>query len=106
MISKSEKAAMYIAPPLAPIVWAMILIGFPDHMPSDYFGTIFVISVFGTPIAYVIALCVGLPLYLLFRKQRWVNFWSLSIGGAFVAALPTLLTLIFLYDSWFAGRVS
>jgi hypothetical protein len=95
---------MFIAPPLAPVVWTVILIGFPNNMPSDYFGSIFIVSLFGIPIAYAIALCIGLPLYLLFRKQRWVNFWSLSFGGAFVAALPTLLTFLFRYDSWVAGR--
>lgn len=103
-MSPSEKAGMYIAPALAPVVWTVILIGFPNEIPSDYFGSIFIVSLFGIPVAYVMALCLGLPLYLLFRKNRWVNFWSLSIGGAFVAALPTLLTLLILYDSWAAGR--
>jgi hypothetical protein len=36
-----------------------------------------------------------MPLYLLFRKYRLINFWSLSMGGAVVALLPLLLLLLF-----------
>ena len=104
-MTPSERAALFIAPPLAPVVFTTILV-FPGLLQdmSGYFGSVFVVAVFGIPIAYGIALCLGLPLYLLARKLRWVNFWSLSLGAAIVAALPTLLMLLFRYDSWEAGK--
>lgn len=105
MMSPNERAALFIAPPIAPLAFTTAL-AFPRLLQgtSDFFVSVLIVTTFGIPIAYGIALCLGLPLYLLARKYHLVNFWSLSLGGAFVATLPTLLTLIFLYDSWLAGR--
>ena len=102
MMSPRELTALVIAPPLAPVVMVTVM-AFPNYM-GDYLATMQIVALFGIPIAYLIALCLGLPLYFLAQKYRRVNFWSLSIGGAIVADLPALLTLLFLYDTWGAGR--
>jgi hypothetical protein len=101
-MSPRELAALIIAPPLAPVVLVTVM-AFPNYM-GDYFQSIQIVALFGIPIAYLIALCLGLPLYFFAKDHRWVNFWSLSLGGAVVADLPALLTLLFLYDTWEAGR--
>ena len=103
VLSPGELAALVIAPPLAPVFLVMI-ITFPHYGGSDFFSTMQLITLFGAPIAYLLALCIGLPLYWWAKDHCWVNFWSLSLGGAFIAALPTLITLLFLYDTWEAGR--
>ena len=101
-MSPREVAALVIAPALAPVVLVTI-IAFPNYM-GDFFSTLQLMVLFGAPFAYGIALCLGLPLYFLAQDRRWVNFWSLSLGGAFIAVLPTLLTLLFLYDTWESGK--
>ncbi len=104
-MSPNERAGLFIAPAFAPIVWTTILVfpELPDGM-SDYWGTVGIVAFFGIPVAYLMALCLGLRLYILARNVGWATFWSISLGGAAVAALPTLITLLFMYDSWEAGR--
>lgn len=106
-MAPNERAAMYIAPPLAPVVWTTVLVfpGFFQGMGmTGFWEAVAVVAIFGIPVAYVMALCFGLPLYIMARNHCWANFWSLSFGAAAIAMLPTLVTLLFMYDSWEAGR--
>lgn len=105
VLNLRELVALIIAPPVAPVVFTTV-IGFPGLLQgmSGYFGSVLIVALFGVPIAYFIALCIGLPLYFLARDRHWVNFWSLSLGGAVVADMPALITLMFLFDTWEAGR--
>jgi len=102
MMSPRELAALIIAPPLAPVVFVTVM-DFPNYM-GDYFQSIKIVALLGIPIAYLIALCLGLPLYYFAKDRSWVSFWSLSLYGAVIADLSALLTLLFLYGTWEAGR--
>ena len=47
--------------------------------------------VLGAPIAYAIAVVLGLPLFFITKKLEFINVWSVTFGAAFVAILPVLL---------------
>lgn len=105
MMAPNERAGFFIAPPLAPVVWtAVIAATGPFQGISDYFGSVLIVAVLGVPVAYFMAVLLGLPLYLAARRLGRVTLVSCALGGAFVAALPTLIALLVLYRSWEAGR--
>ena len=47
--------------------------------------------VIGAPLAYAITIVFGLPFYLIIKKRSYINFWSITLGSAFVAIFPLLL---------------
>jgi hypothetical protein len=44
----------------------------------------------GAIFAYPAALVFGLPLFVFFRKYRWLSWWQVSAGGLLVGVLATL----------------
>jgi hypothetical protein len=92
LMSPNERAAFLIAPPLAPVVWTTVLV-YP-YFQGDFWGGVFVVAVFGVPIAYLVALFLGLPLYILAKHRGWANFLSISIGGTAIGLVPTLFMLM------------
>jgi len=45
----------------------------------------------GAIVAYAFVVIFGIPLYFIFRKFKLINYWTLSIGGAAIAAVPLVL---------------
>lgn len=104
-MSPNERAAFYISPLLAPVVWTAVLC-YPDLSfgIGDFVSTVAIVGILGIPLAYLMALCIGWPLYIAAKKINAANYLCLSLGGTVVGALPTLVMLLFMYDSWPAGR--
>ena len=60
----------------------------------ELFGIAGLFLVFGAPLAYVITLLIGIPVYLVATKLSHVNFWPITIGAAFIAIFPVLVATI------------
>ena len=91
-----------LAPLAAPLMMLLITLLAADDLrgPSykynfndikEIFGFVGVFLVLGAPIAYAITIVVGLPFYLIIKKLNYINFWSITLGSAFVAIFPILL---------------
>jgi len=91
-----------VAPLAAPLVLLLIIMvsgedlrgpsyeyGFNDFM--EIFGLAGMFLVLGAPIAYVIALVIGLPFYFITERINYINFWSITFGSAFVSIVPILI---------------
>ena len=50
-------------------------------------AAILMVGGLGAVFAYPIAALVGIPLFVIFRKRRWLQWWQVSAGGLFVAIL-------------------
>ena len=96
MTKKRQVLGIVAAPIAAPIVFTVALSAqyFIAEGWSDFFDTLILIMVFGVPIAYLVAIFFGLPLFKLFQKLGWINFWSVTVGGGVVAVFPLLLLYI------------
>ena len=58
---------------------------------KELFGIVGMFLVLGAPIAYAVMLVFGLPVFYLTRRFTRINFWSITLGAAFVAVIPVLL---------------
>lgn len=90
-----------LAPLAAPLmVLLIILVVGEDFRGSSYqFGSSDVVEIFGVagiflvlgaPIAYAIAVVIGLPLFFIAKRLGFINIWSVSLGAAITAILPIL----------------
>lgn len=96
-----------IAPLFGPISAAFLMALF-DRNPSyhfdfqnfmsEIFGILYLFLLFGAPIAYLVTGLIGIPLFLLSRKYRLLNIWSISLGGAVAPLLP--LSIMHLYNGY------
>jgi hypothetical protein len=95
-----EKLALWIAPLAVPFAFVGGISGFDMSFGIvDYLETVLFIAVFSLPIAYLIELFVGIPAYLVFKKLGFINFFTIVLGGAFVASSPlALMWLLGVYD--------
>ncbi len=90
-----------IAPLFAPLT--MCLITFFSDAPFSYMLKTWIaptrkliiffneIMFYGSVIGYVFMIILGFPLYFIFNRFNRINYWTLSIGGALIAALPFVL---------------
>ncbi len=97
---KSEKLAFYVAPLAVPFAFLLGISGFDmQYGILDYLSNLLLIAFFSLPIAYIIELVVGLPIYLLFKKLGLINFTTLFLGSIVVSCSPLLLLwLVGAYD--------
>ena len=102
MLTSKERTGLIIAPAIAPAILTVFM-GWP-HGGNGLLEAILVMSIFGIPIAYVVALCIGLPMYWFAKSQGWVNVYTITLGGSFTAAFPMLVLLAFNYSTWDAGK--
>lgn len=94
-----ERIAFIIAPLTTPITFVIALVGLDFNWDFyDMFETMLMMAIFCIPVAYVVALVFGLPLYIIFKQHKLINILTLTIGAAFVANLPLLL--LFLYGAY------
>ena len=93
-----------IAPLFGPIsaVFLMLLFGNnPNYhfelksFMSEIFGILYLFLLFGAPIAYLVTVLVGIPLFMLCRKYKLLNIWSISLGGAVAPLLPLSIMHLF-----------
>jgi len=89
-----------IAPLFGPVAAVFLILLFgnnPDyHFELHSFikeipGILFLFLLFGAPIAYLVAGLVGIPLFLVCRRYKLINVWSVTLGGAVTAVLPLLI---------------
>lgn len=112
-LSQIEKASI-VAPLVGPLVLSLIVSVFSgiynSTSPADLLGIIFLIFLspipfvfFGAPIAWALTIFIALPLYLILKKLNFINYWSITLGGAFVAAVPVIYGI---YDDYTRNRES
>ena len=63
---------------------------------TEAISIVFLFMLLGTPYAYLVASFIGIPLFYLAKKIGFINFWSITLGSAFVAIVP-----IFILTTWF-----
>ena len=96
-LSKRQLIGLLVAPLFAPIVFYIIvyiigmwLIPFStDH--GNPFDAFFIVMAIGTPISYLVAIFVGIPILKIAEKFNQINFNSIVLGGGVVAILPILI---------------
>lgn len=92
MLTKRHLLGIIIAPIAAPLVFAFFL-SMPAPMDShgDTFDSLMILMAFGVPIAYLVTIFFGLPIFMIFERFGWMNFWSVSLGGGIVAVVPLFM---------------
>ncbi|MDH3280310.1 MAG: hypothetical protein OEQ18_04175 [Gammaproteobacteria bacterium] len=91
-----------VAPLAAPVMMLLIILVVGEDLrgPSykyglndakEMFGIFGMFIIFGAPIAWAITAVVGMPIYFIAQRLGYINFWSISLGAAFVAILPLLV---------------
>ena len=91
-----------IAPLAAPVMILLIILVTGEDLRGSLYeyglndvqemlGITGIFLTLGAPIAYAVMVLVGLPFYFIARKFGYINFWSITLGSAFVAILPILL---------------
>ena len=96
----SEKIAFYIAPLTVPFTFVSGISGFDmQYGIVDYLSNVMLLAIFSLPVAFIIELVVGLPIYLFFKKAGLINIITLFLGGILVSCAPLLvLWLTGVYD--------
>ena len=83
--------ALTLAPLVAPLLFALTWINpsefeFTVESLKGFVTVIAAFYVLGTPIAYVVTLLVGIPVFRLLKQRDWVGFVPVSIAGTGIAA--------------------
>ena len=97
------KLGLKVAPLAGPLtLFVIVLIStnvgnnvFPMSV-IDFISSITLFIIIGAPFSYFVAISLGMPAYLVVRKLGFVNFWSISLGSATIALIPT-----FVLTTWF-----
>ena len=95
-LSKRQLIGLLISPLFAPVVYYIIL-SWPVPFSTEYgnsFDTFFIIVLIGTPISYLVAIFLGIPILKIVEKFSKINFISIMLGGGVVAILPILVSEI------------
>ena len=61
----------------------------PAFYNAMFFGQPWAFPI-GAALSYPIALLLGLPLFMSFRRRGWLSWWQISLGGV-LCALPLVL---------------
>lgn len=62
--------------------------------------SLFLVWAFGGLFAYPVAILLGVPLLLVFRKKRWLGWWQVTLGGFVTGILSTVIWSLFAGVSW------
>jgi len=96
----NEKMAFYVAPVTVPFTFVSGISGFDMQFGIlDYLSNVMLIAIFSLPIAYIVELIIGLPIYLFFKKAGLINIATLFLGGILVSSSP-------LFILWLTGSYS
>lgn len=93
----NESRALALAPlitPFAFVCYALYtdLSGFNfDQGVATFIGLFLGMALASLPVAYVYMFFIGYRFYRLLVKKKRVNFFTLTLGGVFVADIPMLL---------------
>lgn len=93
----NESRALSLAPLITPFAFVLYafyadLTGFNlDQGPLVFIGLFIGMSIASLAVAYVYMFFIGYRFYRLLVKKGKVNFFSLTLGGMFVADIPMLL---------------
>lgn len=95
-----------LAPLVAPIVFTVIILIVAKYSGLGVdtkcsLGNIWycldgfiIVFCLGAPIAYIVAILLGLPAYYFFYRKKWINSFNVIIGSGIVAILPLLIAYI------------
>ncbi len=95
---KNESRALAWAPLITPFAFAFYayiadISGFNmDDGILTYLGLFIGMSIASLPVAYIYEFFIGYRFFRLLVKKNRVNFYSLTLGGIFVADIPLLIT--------------
>ena len=84
--------ALLVAPAI--VVWALYVIAIVWLGPTRGRDTGFVLVMFVLPVTSLSSFLFGLPLYLLWKRHRWLS-WSHSLAGGFLCAIPFAAALLY-----------
>lgn len=93
----NESRALALAPLITPFAFAFHayvsdLSGFNmDGGVLTFLGLFLGMSLAAIPVAYVYMFFIGYRFYRLLLKKNRINFFTLTLGGVFVADIPMLL---------------
>ncbi len=99
-LSKRQLIGLLVAPLFAPMVFFIIvyiLATWPTPFSTDHgnpFDAFLIVMAIGTPISYLVAIFLGIPILKIAEKFNQINFNSIVLGGGVVAILPLLITEI------------
>jgi hypothetical protein len=105
----TENKAIGLAPLITP--FALAFYGFLTNMSGFNFDngivsfiTLFIgFSLSSIPVAYLYMFFIGGRLYGIFKRKRWLNFYTIILGSIFIADIPMLLIFPFATgDSFYA----
>ncbi len=107
----TENKAIGLAPLITP--FALALYGFLTDMSGFNFddGIISFITLFigfslsSIPVAYIYMFFIGGRLYGIFKRKRWLNFYTIVLGSIFIADIPMLLIFPFATGDSFYSTV-
>ena len=93
----TENKALGLAPLITP--FALSFYGVFTHMSGFNldegiisFITLFIgISLSSIPVAYIYMFFIGGRLYGIFKRKKWLNFYTIILGSIFIADIPMLL---------------
>ena len=92
-----ESKALALAPLITPFAFTAFayfsgISGFSlDRGLLTFIGLFLAVAVASIPVAYLYMFFIGYRFYRLLQKKNRVNFWTLTLGGVFVADIPMLL---------------
>ena len=86
-----------VAPAIGLVVLALGWCAVPALNPSGSFASCWaggsvlpVVAGLGALFAYPAAIVFGIPLFMLFRRRAWLQWWQVALGGILVAAVSVL----------------
>jgi zinc transporter ZupT len=84
----------FLVAPLVPLLLLALVdvIGSPEGSRHSENGTLFAIIVF--LYVYPATAMLGIPVFLLFRRKGWYEWWRALIGGVCIGIAPSLLSLL------------
>lgn len=95
---KNESRALAWAPLITPFAFALYaffadISGFNmDEGVLTYLGLFLGMTIASLPVAYIYEFFIGYRFFRLLVKKNRVNFYTLTLGGVFVADIPLLIT--------------
>ena len=103
----NESKALALAPLVTPFAFALYasfvdIAGFNlDKGLLTFIGLFLGVAIASIPVAYLYMFFIGYRFYRLLVKKKKVNFFSLTLGGVFVADIPMLLIWPFAGDGFY-----
>jgi hypothetical protein len=106
LLSRNEAIGFLAAPLAAPIACLLAAVVYSCISGESYdktrgvlewiihaFKILLGVSATVLPVTYAIEICIVVPIYLICKRLKLVNFWSVTIGGLFIGAAPAICYL-------------